>query len=118
MSYEYIDLLSIDIDSNDYYIFESLETMRPRVIVCEYNPTLPSELDVYGAYGESMGASISALDKVAISKGYTLVAITVTNGIWVRNDVAQPLIDEFDVDIRHIKLNTWVTYLVSDYDVW
>lgn len=37
-----IDLLSIDIDGNDYYIFEKL-TLKPRLIICEFNPTIPIE---------------------------------------------------------------------------
>ena len=45
-----IDLLSIDIDGNDYHIFESLKKLRPRLIICEYNPTIPVWYDVYGPY--------------------------------------------------------------------
>ena len=42
-----IDLLSIDIDGNDYYIFESLREIRPRVIICEYNPTILQKLNCW-----------------------------------------------------------------------
>src|SRR6185295_7491311 len=42
-----IDLLSIDIDGNDYYVFKSLTHLRPRVIICEYNESIPAHLDVY-----------------------------------------------------------------------
>ena len=59
-----IDLLSIDIDGNDYYIVESLETLRPRLIVCEYNPTIPAELDLYAEYGNYFGASVTALERI------------------------------------------------------
>lgn len=39
------DLLSIDIDGADYWIYESLKKFRPKVIVVEYNPTIPKEVD-------------------------------------------------------------------------
>jgi len=32
-----IDLLSIDIDGNDYWIWEALHTVSPRIVVVEYN---------------------------------------------------------------------------------
>jgi hypothetical protein len=41
-----LDLLSIDIDGDDYYIFESLTKFTPRVVVIEYNPTIPAEINV------------------------------------------------------------------------
>ena len=32
-----VDLLSIDIDGDDYHILDSLDTLKPRIIICEYN---------------------------------------------------------------------------------
>ena len=34
-----VDLLSIDVDSIDYWIWDAVEGFRPRVVVCEYNPS-------------------------------------------------------------------------------
>ena len=39
------DLLSIDIDGADYWIFEGLQKYRPKVIVIEFNPTIPKEVE-------------------------------------------------------------------------
>jgi len=32
-----IGLLSIDIDGNDYWVWESIDIIKPRIVVCEYN---------------------------------------------------------------------------------
>jgi hypothetical protein len=45
-----IDLLSIDVDGNDYHIFQSLQQIKPRLIICEYNPSIPAHLDIYSHY--------------------------------------------------------------------
>lgn len=36
-----IDLLSIDIDGNDYYVWEAIDIVSPRVVVIEYNSKIP-----------------------------------------------------------------------------
>ena len=111
-----VDLLSIDIDGNDYFVFESLESLRPRVIVCEYNPTFPAEVDMFGAYGpdNSMGSSIAALNRVAVQKGYLLVCITPNNGIWVRNEFAPLFVDKFNLVINDMQIRDYQVMLVTD----
>jgi hypothetical protein len=110
-----VDLLSIDIDGNDYYVFESLATLRPRVVVCEYNPTFPAEVDMYGAYGSDnhMGSSISALNRIAIQKGYLLVSITPNNGIWVRGEYSH-LFARFNLDINDMQFRDYQVMVVTD----
>jgi hypothetical protein len=64
------DLLSIDIDSDDYYVFDSLNHLRPRVVVCEYNPTIPYYLDIYPeVHKNNMGCSVSSLIRIGLKKG-------------------------------------------------
>jgi hypothetical protein len=99
-----VDLLSIDIDSTDYWILEALEVSTARVLVLEYNAhfgpsravTLPKErlegnrrtLPV-----EYFGASLAALEKVARRKGYRLVLCEPSgiNAFFVRDDIANGL---------------------------
>ena len=84
----HFDLLSIDIDSNDYWVWKSLVDYFPRVVVIEYNSSIPpNESKVIPYNSESVwdgtnyfGASLLALNNLAILKGYTLVGCD-NNGI-------------------------------------
>jgi len=96
-----IDLMSIDIDGNDYHVFESMTRVRPRVLVMEYNGTYPPPVRIVGAYDRSyrydastyIGASLQSLCDLADRKGYQLVGCNITglNCIFVRKDLAQDL---------------------------
>jgi hypothetical protein len=91
------DLLSIDIDSNDYWVLRSLdERYRPRVLVMEYNASLgPTERKTI-AYDPTyvwdvssyFGASLAALQSVAVDRGYSLVGCDSlgVNCFFVRTD--------------------------------
>jgi hypothetical protein len=93
-----LDLLSIDIDYNDFYVWQGLDAKyRPAVVVIEYNAThLPQEDKVvkYRPYyvGDDTnyyGASILALYRLGRSKGYSLVYAE-ANGVnlfFVRDDL-------------------------------
>ena len=76
------DLLSIDIDGNDYWVWKAISAHCPRVVVIEYNATiLPPESRTI-AYDPAFrfdatdyfGASLAALQRLGRAKGYTLVA--------------------------------------------
>lgn len=109
-----IDFLSIDVDGDDYYIFESLETLRPRVIVCEYNPTIPAEVDLYQQKGGYLGASASAIIRIAKSKGYELVAMTEPNCFFVREDLFH-LFEEYETSLEALKMTKFLRFLITDY---
>jgi hypothetical protein len=81
-----IDLVSIDVDGNDYHVFDSLKVFTPRVIVVEHNPTIPPEVDVVQKPDSRarFGASAGALSALARRKGYELAANTWCNCIFVR----------------------------------
>ena len=93
-----IDLLSIDIDGNDYHVFKAMNRVRPRVIVLEYNGLYPPPLQMVGAYDANyvyadntyIGASLQSLTELAEEKGYQLVGCNITglNCIFVRKDLA------------------------------
>lgn len=75
------DLLSIDIDYNDYWVWKSITDYLPRVVVIEYNSSiLPTESKVVPYDPEAkwdgtnyFGASLLALKNLGLTKGYTLV---------------------------------------------
>ena len=68
-----IDMLSIDIDGDDYYIFENLIEYNPRIILVEYNPTIPPGVEIIQKKGEYFGSSALSLLNLAHKKGYKLV---------------------------------------------
>lgn len=110
-----VDLLSIDIDGNDYYIFENLDGIRPRVVICEYNPTIPKHLELVAVKDNFFGCSSLALTKLAERKGYRLLAITDTNCIFV-DEKEFPAFSSFETDHDRIALEQHLTYLISGYD--
>lgn len=93
-----IDLLSIDIDGNDYHVFETMRRVRARVVVLEYNPTYPPPMRLIGGYDPNyqysdqtyIGASLQSLCDLAEKKGYQLVGTSISgiNAIFVRRDLA------------------------------
>lgn len=75
-------LLSIDVDGDDIFLFEALEH-TPSIVIIEYNPTMPQGEDVQPArLGLKVGASVTALNRVAQEKGYGLYAVTPCNVIF------------------------------------
>jgi hypothetical protein len=84
------DLLSIDIDGNDLWVWKAL-TYRPRVVIIEYNPrwswrrsrTVSYDPDRLWDGTIYYGASIQALCRLAEQKGYELVASTRSNLVFV-----------------------------------
>ena len=110
-----IDLLSIDIDGDDYHIFASLSTLRPRLILVEYNPTIPAERDIYAEPGSYFGCSVAALMRIGIEKGYTLVALTDTNTFFVRNDLVDRL-SAYQCSLDAIRIDKYLTHLIAGFN--
>ncbi len=93
------DLLSIDIDGNDYWVWEKIQRFSPRAVVIEYNATFPASCDWVMEYNPkaawdgtvNFGASLMALERLGRSKGYKLVGCTLTgvNAFFVQEDLAR-----------------------------
>jgi hypothetical protein len=94
------DVLSIDIDGNDYYIWQSMMRYLPRIVIIEYNPTAANDVvfiqDADDAVNQ--GCSLLALIQLGKDKGYELACVTQCNGIFVRSDVF-PALGVVDNDI-------------------
>ena len=90
------DLLSIDIDGNDLWVWKALRFL-PRVVIIEYNQrwsvkksrTVPYDPDRNWDGTIYYGASAKALNRLAREKGYTLYASTRTNLIFVQAGLAE-----------------------------
>jgi hypothetical protein len=95
---EEFDVLSIDVDGNDYWLWASLQEYRPRVVIIEYNASQPHDTSVVQPNDsakswdgtDSFGASLGALRLLAHEKGYRLVHtdLSGTNAFFVREDLA------------------------------
>ena len=94
------DLLSIDIDGNDYWVWKAIESYAPRVVVLEYNVFFLGEMAKTIAYDETHvwdkegfhlyhGASLAAYEKLGRRKGYALVHTEpyCPNAIFLRRDL-------------------------------
>lgn len=97
-----IDFLSVDIDGNDYHVFEEIDVVAPRVVCLEHNQCYPPGAEWIMPYNEGYrwdhaagvidyGASISSMAALAERKGYRLVGCGLysANGFYVRADLAE-----------------------------
>ena len=105
-----IDLLSLDLDGNDYWIWEAIDAVNPRVVVAEiqciwgnekavtipYAPDFKTQyIDGFGVYS---GASLQAFIKLARKKGYRFVGLEKFgfNAFFVRADIGAGVLPEVD----------------------
>lgn len=92
------DLLSIDIDGNDYHVWEAIDAIEPRAVVVEYNARFPPPMQWVMDYDpahrwdgtDQYGASLESLTALGVRKGYVLVgcSITGTNAFFVQSTLA------------------------------
>jgi hypothetical protein len=107
-----IDMLSLDIDGNDYWLWEALDVVRPRVVVAEVQciwgadraVTVPYASDFRAGFvdgfGVYCGASLPAFVKLARRKGYRLVGVQRLgfNAFFIEDGVGEDLLPEVDVE--------------------
>lgn len=123
------DLLSIDIDGVDLWLWEALSEFSPRAIVVEYNASFGPDEDLVIPYqgdfyrwserwhpnGWYYGASLAAWAKLADTKGYALLACESTgvNAFFVRRDLltsalpTQSVSDAYYPDWRRSSRADW-----------
>ncbi len=95
-----VDLFSLDIDGNDYWVWKAMTVCSPRVVVLEYNSMFGPDRAVTIPYDPTFsrrdhrfcyfGASLAAMTRLSVRKGYRLVAVEPTgvNAFFLRDDVA------------------------------
>lgn len=117
-----IDLLSLDIDGNDYYIMEAIDVIQPRVIICETHNVIPSDLSITIPYKSDFNkiktdvhpdfqsVSLLAMKKLLNKKGYRLIGghSHGFNVVFVQNNIG---IDYFpEVSVESIHDNTFTRF--------
>lgn len=99
-----IDVLSIDVDGVDYWLWECLEVVTPRIVVIEYNASFGADRAITVPYepdfvrwnkhdsGLYHGTSLLALERLGERKGYRLVGCDTmgVNAFFVRKDLDAP----------------------------
>jgi Methyltransferase FkbM domain len=112
------DFLSVDIDGNDYHVWRAMTEYQPKVVIIEFNPTIPSEVTFVQEADPavSAGCSLTALVELGTEKGYELIAVIGVNAIFV----IKKLYPVFQIEDNSIEA-LWtkrdcVTYLFSGYD--
>ena len=108
-----IDLLSLDLDGVDYWIWDAIEAVTPRVVVVEYQDMLGPDRACTVPYADDFscenfpktggmpnfaGASLGAFVKLGRRKGYRLVGVNRYgfNAFFVRVGLGADLIPEVD----------------------
>jgi hypothetical protein len=94
-----IDMLNIDIDSIDYWVWDNIDKniLNPRVIIIEYNAKYPPPMEWIKVNDktlrfdktDSMGASLKSLELLGRKKGYSLVGCCISgaNAFFIRDDL-------------------------------
>jgi hypothetical protein len=108
-----IGLLSLDLDGVDYWIWDAIEVVTPRVVIVEYQDMLGPERACTVPYADDFlcdsfpktggmpnfaGASLGAFVKLAHRKGYRLVGVNRYgfNAFFVRNGLGDDVFPEID----------------------
>ncbi|WP_263358495.1 hypothetical protein [Acidicapsa ligni] len=111
-----LGLLSIDVDGNDYWIWEVINVMRPILCICEFNAvfgdlhpiSIPYKADFHrtDAHFSNLyyGASLAALKSLALKKGYRFVGTNSAgnNAFFVREDYAERFVDTSILNIQEL----------------
>lgn len=102
-----IDLLSLDIDGMDYWVWKAITVIQPQVVVCETHNVIPLDMALTVPYDPSFtsdsenyrGASLAAMSKLGREKGYRLVGTHRFgfNAFFIRDGVGEAFFPEVDV---------------------
>lgn len=115
------DLLSLDIDRNTYHLWASLTAYRPRVVIVEYNASIPPSRDWVIPYDATrtwngsvqFGASLKAYERLGRTLGYSLVGCTLSgvNAFFVRDDlVGDAFAGPFTAEARFEPPRYWLQW--------
>jgi hypothetical protein len=106
-----IGILSIDIDGNDYWVWQAIDVVAPAIVIIEYNSIFGKDKAVTIPYDPSFvrseahysmlyaGASLKALYNLGKAKGYSFVGCNSVgnNAFFVRQDLKPTAIKELTV---------------------
>lgn len=101
-----VDLLSLDIDGMDFWIWDAVNVIQPRVVVCETHNVIPSDIAITVPYDPAFvypsenyrGASLAAMCKLGAKKGYRLIGTHRFgfNAFFLRKDLGTEFFPEVE----------------------
>jgi hypothetical protein len=102
-----VDLLSLDVDGMEYWLWKSIDCIQPRVVVCETSNVIGPDLALTVPYDKNFrikidgyhSASLAAMTKLAAQKGYRLIGTNRYgfNAFFVRHDIGDNLLPAVSV---------------------
>ncbi len=112
-----VGLLHIDLDGNDYYIFNEINCLNPNILILEYNSLFGIEREISVPYREDFyrtkahysnlyfGASLKALHSLAYKKGFVFIGCNQAgnNAYFVRKDKINSKIKEVSLEEGYVK---------------
>jgi hypothetical protein len=82
------DVLSIDIDGNDYHVWDAIKNYTPKLVVIEFNPTVPPSVEFVQPRDMriTQGSSLLSMVQLGRSKGYELIAAESANAFFIKKE--------------------------------
>ncbi len=112
-----VDLFSLDIDGNDYWIWDAIEAINPRLLVLETHNVIPSDKSLTieyqadfdsswsksGAEQYFRGASLLAMQRLCKRRGYRMIGAHRHgfNVFFLREDEGADFFPEISIDEVH-----------------
>ena len=123
-----VDLFSLDIDGNDYWVWKAIDVIQPRLLCLETHNVIPGDLsltirykpdfDCWSTQGPEQdyrGVSLAAMRKLCREKGYRMIVHRHGfNVFFLRDDIEPSLFPE--VGIEEIHDNHWTR--VAQQERW
>lgn len=114
---EDVGLLHIDVDGNDYWLWEAIESIHPGIVIMEYNALFGCERAITIPYdagftrfkahysGQYFGASLAAISHLAMTKGYSLIGSNSSgnNAYFVRDDLLNDSIRAMTPGLAYVR---------------
>ncbi|MEO8078692.1 MAG: hypothetical protein ABI818_20375 [Acidobacteriota bacterium] len=101
-----VDLLSLDIDGMDYWVWKAITVIEPQVVVCETHSAIPPDKALTVPYDPAFifesdnfrGASLAAMCQLGKEKGYRLVGTHRFgfNAFFMKNGVGEAFFPQVD----------------------
>ena len=115
-----VGILHIDLDGNDYWIWNEIDTISPIVVILEYNSVFGIDRAITIPYDKTFfrtkahysnlyfGASLRALHQLSAAKGYSFIGCTSAgnNAYFVRNDKLNNNIRETTLECGYVLSNS------------